>query len=284
MTLERENYLYQVFFDAIATACENGKLQGEEWKSYESTTVSKIVAGLALKSTRHCMAAYNNFHQGFMEEAVILIRSAYETTITMDYHYHFPEEKNNYLCWSDVTDYRNYAMWPRISNIQLETKAEGAAVSFGESLEQMKANIATEIETHTDIDREWLRQLNQDSTNIPAYKKLLEMIAKREEKLQELGNVDDLLGNELIRFQIYRNGSSVVHSNWMAILKYYLKPPGIHGPEITKQSCLWAILAICEQNIVTLFRCNYLGKEVYDALYLEGQELRSLLKEIYKSE
>jgi L-ribulose-5-phosphate 3-epimerase UlaE len=56
---------FEELFNIINWAALKGKFLKEDWKEYAKTTIRHIVAGLSLKSNRHCKAAFHLIKKDF---------------------------------------------------------------------------------------------------------------------------------------------------------------------------------------------------------------------------
>ena len=269
MLVDKAGELFQSIFNDIENICFENNFKNDDWKKYETTTMEHIVIGLAMKSNKHCQAAEKLEKLGFIEEATILLRCAYETTLLMDYLYLYPEEKDNYLCWSDSVSYKNYLCWPTF--LEVDEK-------FTEILNNTKISIQEEIRDTDSVNNKYLKDL--ESTDIPtSFMKLHVLVQKRNEKSAEKNQNTDFLGNPQVKYHTYRAASSLVHPNWNLILKHYLRVNKEKEILEFSPNLFFAILlTISEQNLYNIVLSELINQDTITSIGEKVFNLRTLFK------
>jgi hypothetical protein len=188
-------------------------------------TVCKVLTN---KINRHCDVAERLLWQASYSEALMILRSAFEATLTMNYLTIHPDEVLDYEYHSLLVSYKDMCLWIKYEFLSPEFKSPIDGKPLQETIEETKHRLlAAKVHERYHIPANKLDDIDylakQVKGNFHSIYKLITVLKKADPQVYV-----DISERS---FSIYNEGSQHTHPNYNAAFNFFRDVPGSSSPE-----------------------------------------------------
>jgi hypothetical protein len=183
---------------------------------------------LTNKISRHCDVAERLLWETSYSEALILLRSAFESVLTMNYLTIYPEDVLDYEYHSLLVSYKDMCLWLKYQILSPDFESPVDGKPLRQTIEETKQQLLdANVHEKYRIPADKLDNIEYLARQIKGnFKDIYKLI-------NELKNADPEVyqGISECSFYTYNEGSKHTHPNWFSAFNFFRDPAGFTLPE-----------------------------------------------------